>query len=177
VLNELNIMKKVCILILLILTCFSYLFAPNLNNYQREQKEENIRLIVRLDYLFNYAEFSEENLRELLILLKAPAPEIIINQAKLETGWFKSRLFKYHNNLFGMHYPRIRDTYADMYTIADNGSKCASYASWQSSVLDLLLYIDYYENLGFSTINYYKFLTDVSYCEKDTYVNILKRMT
>jgi hypothetical protein len=169
-------MKRICIVIFLILTCFNQLFAPNLTNTQEEQKNTNKERIVRLDELMT-AEFSVDNLKELLILLNAPDPEIILNQAKLETGWFKSRLFVYHNNLFGMHFPRHRETYSDRYTIADNGSKCASYGSWQSSVLDLLLYFEYYESRGYDTKDYYGFLVDVGYCEKNIYVNILKRMS
>lgn len=169
-------MKRIWILILLILTCFFNSYAPKLNEYQQGDKNSNMDRIVRLDELMS-AEFSPENLKALLIILEAPDPEIILKQAKLETGWFKSRLFVYENNLFGMHFPRDRDTYSDRYVIADNGSKVASYASWQSSVLDLLIYFEYYENRGYSTENYFKFLVDVGYCEKDAYTNILKNMS
>ena len=168
-------MKRICISILLILTCFNSLFAPNLSNYNEEQKEKNIERIYRLDELM-LSEFSEENLKELLILLEVPNYEIIINQCRLETGWFKSKLFVYHNNLFGMHYPTHRETYSNKYIIADNGAKCASYVSWQLSVLDLLLYFDYYESRGYNTDDYYKFLTDVGYCEKEIYIDILMSM-
>jgi len=171
-------MKRLCILIFtifLFLTCFNQLLAPNLSEHQTRVKRENMMRITRLNELM-VAEFSPENLKELLILLKAPEPDIILKQAKLESGWFTSRLFKYHNNLFGMHYPRTRDTYSDRYTIADNGSRVASYGSWQSSVLDLLLYFEYYESRGYSTEDYYTFLVRVGYCEKGTYVNILKGM-
>ncbi len=172
-------MKQLCILtftIFLILTCFNQLSAPNLSEYQTELKQENMMRITRLNELM-VADFSPENLKELLILLKAPEPNIIFNQAKLESGWFKSRLFIYQNNLFGMHYPRTRDTYSDRYVIADNGARVASYGSWQSSVLDLLLYFEYYESRGYSTADYYSFLVKVGYCEKSVYVNILKSMS
>lgn len=169
-------MKSICVLTLLILTCFNSLFAPNLSMYQEHCKQVTKERIVRLNQLMTI-EFSEDNLRELLVLLDAPNPTIIIKQAKLETGWFKSKLFVYHNNLFGMHVAYVRDTYSDRYTIADNGAKVASYGSWQSSVLDLLLYFEYYENLGYDTEDYYKFLVDVGYCEKNIYINILKKMS
>lgn len=152
------------------------LLAPSLSMYQRHCKEVSKERKTRLNELMT-AKFSEGNLLELLILLGAPSPKIIVKQAKLESGWFKSRLFVYENSLFGMHYPRLRETYSDRYVIADNGSKCASYGSWQSSVLDLLLYLDYYEKLGYSTANYYKFLKDAGYCEGAQYTNILKSMT
>lgn len=151
-------------------------FVPNFSKYQIEKEGAKKASKRRLNELL-VAEFSESNLLELLILLGAPSPEIIVKQSKLETGWYKSRLFIYENSLFGMHYPRLRDTYSDRFVMADNGSKCASYGSWQSSVLDMLLYLNYYEELGYSTANYYKFLKDVGYCEGTQYTNILKSMT
>jgi len=171
-------MKRICIVIFLFLICISFkqVYAPNLSTYQIHCKEVTKERIIRLDELLT-AEFSESNLRELLMLLDAPSPDIIVKQSKLETGWYKSKLFVYHNSLFGMHYPRLRDTYSDRYTIADNGSKCASYGSWQASVLDLLIFFEYCESFGYSTANYYKFLVDVGYCEKDIYINILKKMS
>ena len=169
-------LKITVITLMLIFLSSEGLLAPDLSMYQRHCKEVSKERKTRLNQLMT-AEFTQNNLYELLVLLEAPSPEIIVKQAKLESGWFKSRLFVYENNLFGMHYPRVRETYSDKYVIADNGSKCASYGSWQSSVLDLLLYLDYYEELGYSTANYYKFLKLAGYCESDKYTNILKSMT
>ena len=169
-------MKKICIVILVILLCFNQLLAPNLSKYQRHCKEATKERIIRLNELMT-AEFSENNLRELLVLLNAPSPNIIVKQSKLETGWYKSKLFIYQNNLFGMHFANRRDTYSDRYVIADNGSKVASYGSWQSSVLDLLLYFNYYDKLGYDLTNYYEFLVDAGYCENDRYINIIKNMS
>lgn len=168
-------MKRICVVIYLILTCFNQLFAPNLNEYDQEQKNTNKERIVRLDELMA-AEFSVNNLKELLILLNVDHVEIIIEQMKLETGRFTSPLFLNHNNLTGMHFAVVRDSYAYEFTIADNGRKCSSYRSWQSSVLDLLLRIEYYENLGYSLNNYYSFLENTGYCEKDGYADLLRSM-
>lgn len=168
--------KITLITLLIIFLNFEPSLAPTLSKHQTENKEANKASKRRLNELL-VAEFSEEVLLELLILLDAPSPDIIVKQSKLETGWYKSRLFIYENSLFGMHVAYVRDTYSDRYVIADNGAKCASYGSWQSSVLDMLLYLDYYESLGYSTVNYYKFLKDVGYCEGAQYTNILKSMT
>lgn len=122
------------------------------------------------------SEFSEANLRELLFLLDVPDIDIIFCQARLETSNFTSKLFREENNLFGMHMPYTRDSYAYEYVIADRRSRVASYRSWQSSVLDLKCFIDYSVSKGYSTDDYYKFLVDVGYCEGDDYVDILKSM-
>lgn len=165
------------ILIVAITLISSNLCAPELNYNDKELKELNKSNIIELESLM-FADFSKENLRRFLELLIAPHADIIMNQAKLESGWFKSRLFVYQNNLFGMHYPYRRETYSDKYVIADNGARVASYGSWQSSVLDLLIYFEYYKDKGYDMTNYYQFLIDAGYCVKGSkYVLTLIRMS
>jgi uncharacterized FlgJ-related protein len=168
-------MKKLIGIVLLVTSL--NVFAPELSQEQKEAKELNKQNDRELDYLLNEAEFSEDNLRRLLELLEVEHIDIVMNQARLESAWFTSRVFKEGNNIFGMHMPRVRDTYAYEYMIADGGRKVASYRSWQSSVMDYITYLRYYENLGYSTKNYYSFLESVGYCEKGIYTNILKSMT
>jgi uncharacterized FlgJ-related protein len=152
------------------------LFAPDLPEVSEKHKHLNKERIMRLDFLMS-VDFSPENLKALLFLLDAPSPDIIYNQARLETANFTSRVFKQANNLFGMHSPRIRENLTSGYIIADNRRKVAKYNKWQDSVLDIMLYFEYYEDLGYNTTDYYTFLRKVGYCEKDSYVNILKSMT
>jgi len=153
------------------------LFAPNLSEHQIEEKEANKASKTRLNELL-VAEFSPQNLQELLILLKTPNPEIAYRQARLESGNFTSRVFKEGNNLFGIHYPRIRDSYAFEYMIADGNRKVSKYRSWQSSCLDYVLLVKYYEDLGYNSDDYYAFLTEIHYCELGSrYIDILKSMS
>lgn len=152
-------------------------FAPELSIELRENKEFVKQYERNYNDLMNI-EFSEKNLRKLLIFLNVDHVETVINQTKIETGWYKSRLFVYENNIIGMHYPRLRDTYSDKYVVADNGAKCASYASWQSSVLDYVLYINYWKSFGYDTSDYNKFLVDVHFCEKGSYyIELLNKMS
>lgn len=169
-------MKNLCVTIILILSLFKLSFAPNISKYQVEQKEVNMMRITRLNELMN-EEFSPERLKELLVVLQVPNPDVAFAQARLETSNFTSRVFKEGNNLFGMHLAIIRDTYAFEYMIADNGSRVAKYRSWVSSVLDYALLVEYYEGLGYNTSDYYVFLDQMGYCESKGYTNLLKRMT
>lgn len=57
--------------------------------------------------------------------------DIVIAQAILETGWFKSKNYKVNNNLFGMKQVYTRATTADT-TI--NGY--SHYSNWRMSVID-----------------------------------------
>jgi len=60
--------------------------------------------------------------------------KIVVAQAVLETGWFKSKNFKTNNNLFGMRVPYNRMTTADS---SINGY--AHYKKWEESVIDYYL--------------------------------------
>jgi hypothetical protein len=60
--------------------------------------------------------------------------DIVLAQAILETGWFKSKNFMNNNNLFGMRQPHTRMTTSD--TAYDG---YAHYTNWQQSVIDYYL--------------------------------------
>lgn len=83
--------------------------------------------------------FSEENLKQELEKLCINHPEIVLKQAKLETGNFKSELFLKAHNLFGMKIAKIRPRLQrGNYKI---GSETyAKYNTWQESVLDYALW-------------------------------------
>jgi len=79
--------------------------------------------------------FSERNLYHYLREVDIKYPEIVMAQAKLESGYFNSRLFKEQNNIFGMQLPKQRQTTA---VGAKNGY--AVYKSWKHSVMDYKLW-------------------------------------
>ncbi len=66
-------------------------------------------------------------------------PDIVFAQAILESGHFKSKVYKQNNNLFGMKLPKKRSTVASK---SRNGY--AVYGSWKESVEDYKLYQEYY---------------------------------
>lgn len=80
-------------------------------------------------------EFSKEALIDEIEALNFKYPEIVIAQAKLETGNFTSDLFKTNNNLFGMKKAYIRISTA---TGVKNGH--ATYNCWRDSLLDYAFY-------------------------------------
>ena len=76
-----------------------------------------------------------ENLYAEIIKKEIKFPKIVWAQAILESGHFKSSVFKTNNNLFGMMMPRKRKTVA-----LSSPSVYAKYESWQASVYDYKLY-------------------------------------
>lgn len=98
-----------------------------------------------------------DNLVAYLNLTEVSHPEIVVRQAILETGHFKSRVFKRKNNLFGM---------------CQNG-KFMKFNHWTECV-------DKYKSIIQSKMVkkyhgcYYAFLTNMGYAEDTKYVSKLK---
>lgn len=81
---------------------------------------------------------------------------IVLAQAKLETGHYTSKVVKTHNNIFG---------------IRRNG-KYKRYDSWQDCVKDYKKCIQSRYNGG----SYYAFLEHIGYAEDPAYTNKLKQI-
>jgi flagellum-specific peptidoglycan hydrolase FlgJ len=88
--------------------------------------------------------------------------EIVLRQAVLETGWFKSYNCKNRHNLFGFRWkPWVSENNKMGYIIFD---------TWEESV-------DYYvrwQGRHYEGGDYYTFLKDVGYATSPTYVEKLK---
>ena len=84
-----------------------------------------------------------------------PHPEVVLAQARLETGNFTSRVCKAKRNLFGIR----------------AGKKYKSYARWQDSVADYKRRISSRYRGG----DYYAFLRRIGYAEDKNYTNKLKQ--
>jgi hypothetical protein len=95
-------------------------------------------------------------------------PEILLKQAKLESGNYSSNVYKNTNNLYGMKKvgkrlsTQLKDTY--------NGYGC--YTNWCESVLDRLLWdIFYFKNEKPTKEEYLKAMS--IYAEAENYVELL----
>lgn len=96
-------------------------------------------------------------------------PEIVFKQALLETGYFKSKLFRHNNNLFGMKHPRNRITIS-----RGNLNGYAYYSSWKESVIDYGLWQRYNFTDG-TEVDYYNLLKNV-YAEDNKYIYKLRNL-
>ena len=115
-------------------------------------------------------EFSEENLIKFMKSINMKFPEIVLAQAKLESGNFTSEVFLNNNNLFGMKVAKRRIT-------THKGSELnhAKYDSWQDSVLDYALWQATYASKFKTEDEYYNYLNQC-YSETGEYVNLLKKV-
>lgn len=127
-------------------------------------QEEKI-IIIR-----EYNEFSEVKLIEKIKQLNFRFPHIILAQAKLESGHFKSAIFLECKNLFGMKEAKLRANLAKGTNRAH-----AYYDSWQDSVLDYALYYSTYLYKIKTEGEYFEYLRQ-NYAEDKTYIQRLKQI-
>ena len=123
-------------------------------------------------YLRNQAPFTVENLKLAIELNRIIAPDIVLAQSRLETGLFRSDLFRGHNNLFGMKLARRRPTTARGSTENDY----ATYLTWYDSVKDLKLFQEWYLSRGENLADYFRFLASVGYAEDPHYLAKVRQL-
>lgn len=114
-------------------------------------------------------EFSKENLIAYIKQLNIKYPNVVLAQARIESGNFKSKLFKESNNLFGMRIAKGRPT-----TAQEGRNNYAKYNNWKESVLDYaLMQARYYNNC--KTESEYLAQIQKNYCEENNYIDLLKQ--
>ena len=114
--------------------------------------------------------FSEENLRAVIKRFGIRFPDIVIAQAKLETGHFTSKSFTKHNNLFGMKVPKSRLTVATGESFGH-----ARYEHWTYSVMDYALFQSSFAR-KIRTKDKYLLYLQRNYAESKTYTDNLRRL-
>jgi uncharacterized FlgJ-related protein len=113
-------------------------------------------------------DFTEEKLADLLKKLKIKYPEIVLAQARLETGGYKSRIFRENHNLFGM-----KEAVRRINTAQGTQYNHAYYEHWRESVYDYAFYQCRYMGQVRSREEYFNLLSQ-SYAEDPVYVTKLK---
>ena len=140
-------------------------FTSNPANEVQNLSQEDKLIVIR-----EYNEFSEEKLIEKITELNFRYPHIILAQAKLESGHFKSTIFLENNNMFGMKEAKLR---ANLAKGTNRGH--AYYETWQESVIDYALYYSSYLRSIKTEGEYFDYLRQ-NYAEDPTYVQRLKQI-
>ena len=140
-------------------------FTYNPANKVQTLSQEDKLIVIR-----EYNEFSEEKLIEKITELNFRYPHIILAQAKLESGHFKSTIFLENNNMFGMKEAKLR---ANLAKGTNRGH--AYYETWQESVIDYALYYSTYLYKIRTEGEYFEYLRQ-NYAEDPTYVQRLKQI-
>ena len=132
----------------------------------KEEKE-----LTTICSMFNLEEVTEmsfaDSVKTLIEQLNIKHPDIVFQQATIETGNFTSDIFKENNNLFGMHCANKRP---NLQTGVNRGY--ATYESWQHSVYDFAIWQAYCIK-GMSREQYIEYLR-TTYATDSTYIDKLK---
>lgn len=114
--------------------------------------------------------FSEERLKQFILELNIRFPHIVLAQAKLESGYFKSKMFRTNNNFFGMKVARKRPT-------TNKGEQYghAYFDSWKDCVVDYAFYQAAYLHDIRTEAQYFAYL-GANYAEDPNYVAKLKKL-
>lgn len=149
-------------------TLFSHLYVANHVNDVRFISEETKTVIV--NEAMKKDTFSYEKLKEYIIDLNMRYPDILLGQAKQETGHFTSPIFKENNNLFGMKVATRRPT-------LNKGEESghAYYNNWRESVLDYALYQAQYLSDLKTKDEYFAYI-QANYSGDSTYVERVKKL-
>lgn len=101
----------------------------------------------------------EKDLPKVLNYYGVMYPDIVRAQAILETGHFRSKVFREYNNLFGLYDSKNKDYF--------------KFNHWTESVVAYLNCIQYrYKPPN----NYYQFLEEIGYAEDPNYISKVKTL-
>ena len=115
-------------------------------------------------------EFDQDKLVVMLKDLNVRFPHIVVAQSRLETGGYRSRIFKENNNLFGMKQATVR-----VNTASGTQHNHAYYDTWRESVYDYAFYQASYLSKIKTEEEYFNYLSR-SYAEDSSYVIKLKNL-
>ena len=116
---------------------------------------KRLLIILALFPIFAFAQTRQDVLKE-LHRQQVPHANIVLAQARLESGNFKSDFYRKTNNLFGLK----------------KGKKYATYKTWRDSIKD------YKERISarYQGGSYYKFLERIGYASDKEYLNKIKEI-
>lgn len=109
----------------------------------------------------------EDSVFTYIVELNIKHPDVVLKQAKIESGNFKSKVYLENNNMFG-----FKRAFKRANTQVDTNRGYAVYTSWQECVIDYALYQTYSaKNLGRE--EYINFLGK-HYAEDPNYKNLIR---
>ena len=142
------------VVIVLFITSFAF------GRYARfEALEKYERELLILDLQKERNKFTQEKLVDEIKRLNIKYPHIVMAQSIVETGHWKSGIFKENHNLFGMKQANIR-----INTAKGTNRNHAYYENWQESLYDYAFYQCRYMS-GIHSEEAYFLALDASYAE------------
>ena len=161
--NWKGIKYLVGVVIILILISFisgRYLKFQSLETFEKE--------LIVLNVQAEKNKFTKEKFIDELKRLNIKYPHIVMAQSIIETGHWKSKIFKENHNLFGMREASVR-----INTASGTQNNHAYYDTWMESIYDYAFYQCRYLGGLRTEAEYYAYL-GANYAEDPDYVNVVK---
>ena len=137
-----------------------YLKFESLETFEKE--------LIILNIQAEKNKFNEDKLVEELKRLNIKFPHIVMAQYIIETGHWKSKIFRENHNLFGMKQANVR-----INTASGTQHNHAYYETWMESIYDYAFYSCRYLAGIKTESEYYAYLSS-SYAADPNYVKVLK---
>lgn len=161
-----NYKKQSYSVIVFIIVLVSSFIIGRYVKFQSLEKYEKELVVLNIQAEKN--KFTKEKLVNELKRLNIKHPHIVMAQSIIETGYWKSKIFKENNNLFGMREAKVR-----INTALGTQNSHAYYETWRESVYDYAFYSCRYLS-GVRTENEYYAYLGKNYAEDPNYVKALK---
>lgn len=121
-------------------------------------KNGRVKTLYRVEEQINLPELTIPNLLAEIKKNNIKYPKIVLAQAILETGWFRSSVCRNKHNLFGLTNPRTKDYY--------------EFNHWTESVRAYYTKVQY----RYKGDNYLLWLRDIGYAEDKGYIRAIIRV-
>jgi hypothetical protein len=169
-------MRRITVTFLMLLLSLMSI-APELCSNITEDNVANAKISFQ-EKLFRESDLTIELLYNALVFNNIQNPEIVVKQSIIETGNFKSSIFKATNNPFGMHLPTYRQSLTTEFVYGDyyNGQyhKMAKFNCWYDAVLDFKYWQEFWLKDILTEKQYYKFLDTLPYAADPNYISKVK---
>jgi uncharacterized FlgJ-related protein len=153
-----------------LVVCCLFLILGSLVIPKPSNKIEQLTEYEKVVLVAEMNKFSEDKLISKLKELNFRFPHIVLAQSLVETGEYKSDIFKENYNLFGMKEARVRLNLAK-----GTNRNHAYYDNWEQSVMDYALYAASYLKELNTEDKYFQYLSQ-NYAEDPNYVSKVKKM-
>ena len=154
------------LLIVGIILLFTFSLCMGIQIEKDSNKYKEVEDTELCEQVYNQLSF-EDSVYNYILELNIKHPDIVLRQARIESGNFQSKIFKENNNMFG-----FKQAYKRPNTQIGMNRSYAVYENWKECILDYALY-QTYSAKNLNEEDYIKFLGN-NFAADSVYSNKLK---
>ena len=151
--DYIQITMNIVVIVLMVVILFNDSNLP-----ENPPKEDNVTIELQQPYFFLTEIPNDSLVLKAIKYYDIKYPEIVLAQSILETGHYRSKLYKENNNLFGLYNSAKKEYF--------------KFSHWSESVEAYKKYVQYKYKGG----DYYNFLDSIGYASDSLYIKKLKKL-